>query len=571
MPERPAASRVHPSAVASLARSARSAVTAVRDALANDGIRRLELLWMLGIAADGGLLVILLVVVYGEAGALGAGILGAVRMGAAVATGVLSGALVARFNARRVLLAMGILRAATAGLVAIVIALHGGVILLLLLAAILAIAGGPIRPTLASLMPGVARSPAELVAANMAWSTGEGLGTFAGPLVAGIAIALAQPGIGAVLVALTFLGTAVVVLGLRFEQHEDARGGAAGLEGVRLREGLRALRRRPVVGWSMLGVFTQVMTRALLGPLAVVAAIELLQMGEPGVGLLNAALGLGGLFGAIFAIGATRADSLIRTQSIALFFWGAPIALIGLVPNPAVGLTAMVVVGLANAVYDVAIFTIFQRGTTNAERSPVFAVFEGAVGFGAVTGSLLAPALLVVLGPREALIVSGSILPVVSLVIFARLRRADRVSVVDEPLVQLLRGVRVFAELPLTAIERLTSGLEPVEFEAGEALMREGEPGDRFIVVKNGEIEVSVAGAPVERLGPGSGVGEIALLHRSPRTATVTALTRVSGYAVGASTFLAAISGPASVAVTERVAAGHLERAGGRPMLGLET
>jgi MFS family permease len=562
---------VHPVAVASLTRPARAAITAVRDALANDGIRRLELLWMLGIAADAALLVILLVVVYGEAGALGAGILGAVRMGAAVTTGMLSGALVARFNARRVLLIMGLIRAATAALTAIVITVHGGAILLLILAAILAIAGGPIRPTLASLMPGLARSPAELIAANMAWSTGEGLGTFAGPLVAGIAIALGDPGVGSFIVALTFLGTAIVVLGLRFEHHEDARGGAEGLGGVRLAEGLRTLRRRPVVGWSMLGVFTQVMTRALLGPLAVVAAIELLDMGEPGVGLLNAALGLGGLFGAIFALQATRPNSIIRTQSVALFLWGAPIAAIGLLPNAVVGLSALVLVGVANAVYDVAIFTIFQRGTTNAERSPVFAVFEGVIGLGAVTGSLLAPALLAVVGAREALIISGSILPVVSLVIFLRLRRARRVSVLDDPLAQLIRSVGVFAELPLTAIERLTSGLVPVDFAAGEVLMRQGDPGDRFIVVKDGEIEVSVHGAPVERLGPGSGVGEIALLHRSPRTATVTAITSVSGYAVDAATFRAAVSGPASVAVTERVAAGHLERAGGSPSLALET
>jgi hypothetical protein len=302
-----------------------------------------------------------------------------------------------------------------------------------------------------------------------------------------------------------------------------------------------------------------------------VASIELLQMGEPGVGLLNAALGLGGLFGAVFAVGATRPEGLIRAQSIALFLWGAPIAAIGLLPSPALGLAALAVVGLANAVYDVAIFTIFQRGTSNAERSPVFAVFEGAVGLGAITGSLLAPALLAVFGERGALIASGSILPVVSLVIYARLRKADRVSAVDEPLVQLLRSVSCFAELPLTAIERLTSGLVPVRFEAGETLMRQGEPGDRFIVIKSGEIDVSVDGHSIERLGPGNGVGEIALLHRSPRTATVMALTPVTGYGIGAPTFLAAVSGPASVAVTERVAAGHLERAGGAPTLSLET
>jgi hypothetical protein len=67
----------------------------------------------------------------------------------------------------------------------------------------------------------------------------------------------------------------------------------------------------------------------------VVAAIELLAMGEGGVGLLNAALGLGGVVGAVFAVTLTRTDRLIRTQAAALAYWGAPIAVIGLVPNPA--------------------------------------------------------------------------------------------------------------------------------------------------------------------------------------------------------------------------------------------
>jgi hypothetical protein len=243
-----------------------------------------------------------------------------------------------------------------------------------------------------------------------------------------------------------------------------------------------------------------------------------------------------------------------------LAYWGAPIALIALIPQPTVALAAMVVIGVANAVYDVAVFTIFQRGLSNEERGPVFSVFEGIAGLGMVSGSLLAPLLIAALGTRGAMSVSGAILPIIALIIYSRIGRADRISVVDERTVHLLREVPAFAELPLTAVERLAAGLVPVTFATGDALMQQGEDGDEFIVVDTGEIEVSVDGRVMQRLGHGSGVGEIALLRRSPRTATIVAVTDVTGYGVDAATFLAAIAGPAAAAVTERMAAANLAR-----------
>jgi predicted MFS family arabinose efflux permease len=530
--------------------------------MSNEGIRRLEASWAFGIAADTGLLVVLLVVVYLRDGVVAAGVLGAVRMVPAVLSGMLAGAILERFRAERLLLALGVARTAAAVLCAIVIATDAPTVLLFVLAAIGAAAAAPVRPTLATLMPAVARSPAELVAANMAWSTGEGLGSIIGPFAAGLLIAAGMPELGAAAAALAFLGSTVSVAGLRFEQARDATGGAgAAAGGLRLDDGLRALRHRPVVAWTMTGVFGQVMTRALLNPLLVVASIELLEMGEGGVGLLNAALGVGGLVGAIFAISLTRTDRLIRTMSASLAWWGAPIAVLGLLALPAVGLTAMVVVGVANAVYDVALLTILQRGTANDERAPVFSLFEGVVGAAFVTGSLLAPVLLAAFGPRGALAVSGAVLPILALIIYARIGRADRVSVVDEPRLQLLREVPAFAELPLTAFERLAGGLEPLAFAAGDTIMREGEQGDRFIVIESGDVEVSVDGRPVQRAGRGAGLGEIALLRSSPRTATVTALTAVAAFAIPGSCFVAAVSGPAAAAVTERIAEANLQRA----------
>jgi MFS family permease len=559
----------------------RTAVANLRQALANDGIRRLGITWTLGIAADAALVVVALVTVFNRGGVVPAALLGAVRMVPAVIAGMSAGTLVERFRGDRILVALGLVRAGSAAGIALTIATAGHslddrqvtMIGLFVFSAIAAAAGAPIRPTQITLMPAIARSPGELVAANTVWSTGEGLGAFAGPAIAGVLMALGLPAVVAAVSAVAFFVTAVIAAGLRFEQAGDAAGGrrATGDEprpsGMRTRllDGVRAIRAQPVLAWSSLGVYGQVLTRGLLSAMTVVAAIDLLGMGQSGTGLLAAALGLGGLGGAIFAMSAVRSERLIPTELVSLVFWGLPLAVIGLVPIPEVALAAMVVIGLANATYDVALFTIFQRACSNDDRAPVMSVLEGVIGVGAISGSLLAPILLGVFGTRGGMIVGGLILPVLAALIYLRIGRIRHLTVVNEDIVRLLGQVPVFAELPLTAVERVAAGLVPVSAPAGAALMTQGEPGDTFIVIETGEIEVLVDGRPIHRLGPGSGVGEIALLRSGPRTATVTAITDVTGYGVDAATFLAAIAGPAAAAVTERMAQANLQRAAATP------
>ena len=265
----------------------------------------------------------------------------------------------------------------------------------------------------------------------------------------------------------------------------------------------------------MLGTYGQVMTRGLLNALVVVAAIELLNMGQEGLGLLSAALGLGGLVGAIFALSSTRSEQLIRTETVSLVFWGLPIAVIGVLPFAEVALAAMIVIGVANATYDVALFTIFQRGspTTTARRCcPCSRARRARGGHRQPPGAGPADRLRDPGSPDR----SGAILPILAAVIYLRIGRSEHVSVVDEELVQLLRRVPAFAEVPMTALERLAAGVLPVGAPSGTALMTQGEPGDRFVVIASGEVEVLVDGQPIHRLGPGTGVGEVALLRRSP-------------------------------------------------------
>jgi CRP/FNR family cyclic AMP-dependent transcriptional regulator len=99
-----------------------------------------------------------------------------------------------------------------------------------------------------------------------------------------------------------------------------------------------------------------------------------------------------------------------------------------------------------------------------------------------------------------------------------------------KPSTALLRNVRLFSELDERDLESLADEFNERRFGAGEKVALEGEGGLMFFVVENGELSVEVQGEEVSTLGPGSSFGEIALIDRRPRTATVTAVTDVKAY-----------------------------------------
>lgn len=99
-----------------------------------------------------------------------------------------------------------------------------------------------------------------------------------------------------------------------------------------------------------------------------------------------------------------------------------------------------------------------------------------------------------------------------------------------KPSTALLRNVRLFSELDERDLESLADEFNERRFGAGEKVALEGEGGLMFFVVENGELSVEVQGEEVSTLGPGSSFGEIALIDRRPRTATVSAVTDVKAY-----------------------------------------
>ncbi len=502
------------------------AASALRGVLRNPSIRRIELSWT---AADWAFLVVLLVFAYDAGGTLAVGLLGAVRTIPAIVAAPFAPTLVERHRGDRVLTAINGVRCGGAVLTAITIGVDAPIELVYLLAALVAGAGSLVRPIQTALLPAFAQTPRELVAANVASSTGEGMGTFVGPLLAGVVVAGTGSVAASLLVAVTFAGAAAAVTGIRVERAADARGGigADRARGFRISDAPRVLLRYPGASLVAGDFVAQTFVRGLLVTLVVVSSIELLGMGDTGVGLLNAAIGLGGLLGALGALGLGGGPRLARVFTMALVGWGLPLMLIGAWPAAVLALVALFVTGVNNAVLDVSGFTLVQRGVRNEDRVTMFGVMEGLFGVGLLVGSLVGPALVALLGIRPSLAVAGAILPILALITWRPIAKRTRRSPLVEAQMALLRRNPLFAPLPLTALDRLAESLLSVSYGESEVVMRQGDPGDTYLLIEDGEVDVSADGRALGTCGPGDGVGEIALLRRVPRTATVVARTRV--------------------------------------------
>lgn len=97
----------------------------------------------------------------------------------------------------------------------------------------------------------------------------------------------------------------------------------------------------------------------------------------------------------------------------------------------------------------------------------------------------------------------------------------------------------LFDGLSRKELIQLAKATEDMDVPAGKVLCREGDTGSEFFVIVEGEAEVLKDGRRVNTLAPGDFFGEIALVERTTRTATVTALTPLRFFVLTRQSFLA--------------------------------
>lgn len=534
---------------------------ALRQVVANRSLRRVEAGWLMAIAAEWAYLVSLLVFAYDVGGVIAVGLLSTLRMlPAAVLAPVLTSQ-ATRWPRARVLAGVHALRGVAVAVAAIAVLADLPHAVIVAAAAVEGVVATLHRPTTMALLPSLARSPEELIASNAMTSTGEAIGLLLGPAIGGLLLAVGGTGLGLAVPAVAF-GMAMVAV-VRMDAPgsagvaESARRGVAGMLA-----GFVALRSYPSAG-SLVAIFiSQTFIRGMLTVLLVAASVELLGLGRSGVGYLNSAMGAGSFLGAMVAFGLIVRRDLSLPFTISLAAWGIPIVVIGFVPDSLLAFAFLGVLGAANAVLDVSGFTLLQRSVPNQLRGVVFGALESLVALSVAVGSLLAPILVALVDLQPAMILTGMLLPIMAVVTNRVVRTAESSSVVPHRQLELLRGISMFAPLSLTALERLAGGMEPIAFEAGEAMVRQGDAGHDYFLIGAGVADVVKDGEPIAFLGAGDGFGEIALLRDVPRTATVLAREAVEGFSLPRSVFLEAVTGnSASAEEADRVAAERVARA----------
>jgi MFS family permease len=537
---------------------------AVAQVVRSTPLRRAQLSFGLIWASEWALMVGLGVFAFREGGA------GAV--GAVTAIRIIPAALMAPFAAtaadavRRelILVWIGVVRAATLGAAAVLLAAGSSTVAVYGLAIVATIAQALYRPAHSALLPALCTSPQQLTDANVVRGMLDSIAALGGPLVA--TLLLATSGLSSVFVvcAAASLVGGLVVLALPYDAPPRAQGSAR--TGARATiEGFSAIRAEPgLLLITGLGA-AQTFTRGCLNVFSVVVAIDLLDIGEGGVGVLNGAIGAGAVLGSILTFGVVRHGGLAAWFGLGIALWGVPLVALGALPEVPAAIVLFALVGVGNALIDVGGFTMLARLADEAVLARMFAAFEAILTAGIAAGALLTPLVIDLLGIRLALVAVGLVTPIAVAACWGKLHRLDARMRVRDADIELLHNVPMLRALPQATIEQLAAALDHAEIAPGHTVFEQGDHGGHFYVVEAGSAVVVHDGRHVETLARGQSFGEIALLRDSVRTASVSASAdaplRVS--VLPRTTFLTAVTGyPASAVAGEQVVAARLERAG---------
>ena len=190
-------------------------------AAANDQIRKVQLAWACAIAAEWAHFVALGVYAYGHGGASAVGLAGLIRLLPAAVVAPFAASLGDRFPRERFILGTSLFGALALAASA-ASAAAGDTVLVYGFGAFVGLAATLFRPALQALLPSLARTPEELIAANAATSTMEGLGTLVGPLLAGVLVALTDVAAVFTAAAAVFLVAAALLVGVRVRGRAPA-------------------------------------------------------------------------------------------------------------------------------------------------------------------------------------------------------------------------------------------------------------------------------------------------------------------------------------------------------------
>jgi len=509
------------------------------------------------------------------------GIVGAARVLPYVVLSIPAGILADRYDRRLILLVTDVARGTLMLVMAALVAAHAPVVTIVVLAVVATCFSTFFSPAIGAYLPSLVADEEQLGPANSAWSTLDHLAFVIGPAIAGLLIAAGGLALAFVLNAATFAVIAVVLWRLPSPRRSvigevraagevrepgeapAAADGTAAATGIEMPPVLtpasaltpggvdrKVLRRVvvPVLGLALIDLVGSVAGGGL-SVLTVVIAVGSLGAGDAGTGFLNAGIGLGGLVGALLAGVFVLRPSLVgvlASGSIVLAVGVAALGIAGSLPL-AVG---MIAVASAGAILvEVTSTTILQRAIPDEIRGRTLGVLATVSTLAFAAGSFALPVLADAVGMGPVLAATGVAIVVAGLVGAALAAPAARRAPESLAATRFARLARLplFAGVPVPTLEAVATRLVPIATRAGDVVVRQGDPADRFYLIQAGTFEVTrrepgepddQAPARLRAMTTGEVFGEIGLLRATARTATVTAATDGSLLALDGASFL---------------------------------
>ena len=526
-------------------------------------------------------LVALMVIIYKSSGPALLGVIGAARILPYVVFSIPAGMIADRFDRRYVLMTSDIVRGLLMLVLAWIAAVNGPAWAMVVVAVLATCFATLFYPAIGALIPSMVRDETEFGPANSAWQTLDMLAFVVGPALGGLLIAGSDLTAAFLLNAVSF-GVIAVVLwtlpsGRARPAAETARvvpgssaappvadtppvadvapvaGGPLVPEQPRPAS-LRRLPPRPIAGIFAIDFVSSFVSQSVF-VLTVLLATQVYRNGDAAVGVLNAAIGVGGVVGAVAAGVLVLRRSLAPAILLGAGGFGAAVLLLGFTHVIVVGFVLISVAAAASVGIDVADTTVFQRVVPDELRGRGTGAWMSVTTLFNCAGALTAPILFESVGLAPLMVGMGVALALGGVAAVTLIGPAA----VREPTEferELLRAARlpVFAGLPPARLDHALRHVKAVRFHAGDVIIRQGDSADRFYVLAEGHVTVTGQEAPafparlLRRLGPDDVFGEIGLLTNAPRTATVTADDDVLVLAMNGAEFVKLVTAGPGVA-----------------------
>ena len=513
-------------------------------------IRLLLIAWCLSYAGDLAAFTAASVYVYHAGGAAYVGLLGLLK----ALPGAVLVPLVASWSDRvrreRLLVVSVALRALLLAVAAAVMTGDAQAILVLVLVGVEAGLASVFRQVQAALLPWLARTPDELTHANTAVGVMQSAAMLGGPALAAALLAVGTPQ-DAMLASCGLTAVAAAVLTrVRPLSSQHPAGATGRLKQLRLDmvAGFEAGVRRRGVLPLVIPAAAQTFARGVLSVLTVTIALNLFALGSAGVGWLTAVLGAGGVLAGPAAAVLVRGQIVARCFAAGVAGWGVPMILLAFTHARYWPYLMFGLIGAANVFDDAGVYSALQQVIPCRLIGRALGIRRAVLLLSMGLGSLVAPLLIDAWGARGALIATGLLLVVIVALSVPSLTAIDHKISAPGPDLALLRRVSFFGPLPFAIVEHLSSELQSATFEPGDLIIQDGEPGELFYMITGGRARVCKSGKELRQMGAGESFGEIALLRRVPRTATVIAMSRLQARTLTREEFLGAVTGNAASA-----------------------